>query len=67
MKAIVNIFLLGGALLLASATEIRALPPRQHSVSGIIASIDYDAHNISLTPENGDKPLVFVWKDRPRF
>ncbi|SRR6266508_4850146 len=67
MKAIVNIFLLGGALLLASATEIRALPPRQHSVSGIIASIDYDAHTISLTPEKGDKPLVFVWKDRTRF
>ncbi len=67
MKAIVNIFLLGGALLLASATEIRALPPRQHSVSGIIASIDYDAHTITLTPEKGDKPLVFAWKDHTRF
>ena len=67
MKAMLNIFLVGGALLLASATEIRALPPRQHSVSGIIASIDYDAHTITLTPEKGDKPLVFEWKDRTRF
>ncbi len=67
MKTTLNILLLGGALLIASATESRALPPRQHSVSGIIASIDYDAHTITLTPGKGDKPLVFVWKDRTRF
>ena len=42
MKTTLNILLLGGALLLASATESRALPPRQHSLSGVITSIDYD-------------------------
>lgn len=67
MKTTLNILLVGGALLLASATESKALPPRQHSVSGIITDIDYDAHAITLTPLKGDKPLVFVWKDHTRF
>ena len=67
MKTTLNILLLGSALLLVSATESRALPPRQHAVSGTIASIDYDAHTITLAPSKGDKPLVFVWKDHTRF
>ena len=67
MKTTINVILLGGALLLVSATESRALPPRQHAVSGTIASIDYDAHTITLAPAKGDKPLVFVWKDHTRF
>lgn len=66
MKTTLNIFLLGGALLLASATESRALPPRQHAVSGVIKAIDYDAHTITLASAKGDK-LVFVWKDSTRF
>jgi len=56
-----------GALLLASATESRALPPRQHSLSGVIMSIDYDAHTITLVPAKGSKPVVFMWKDSTRF
>ena len=67
MKTTLNILLIGGVLLLASATESRALPPRQHSVSGIIAGIDYEAHTITLAPSKGDKPLVFVWKNHTRF
>ena len=67
MKTKLNIILLGGVLLLASATGSRALPPRQHPVSGVIASIDYDAHTITLAPSKGDKPLVLVWKDHTRF
>ena len=67
MKTTLNILLLGGALLLASATESRALPPRPHGVSGVIKAIDDDAHTITLAPSKGDKPLVFVWKDCTRF
>jgi hypothetical protein len=67
MKTTLNILLLGGALLLASATESRARPPLQHGVSGVIKAIDYDAHTITLAPSKGDKPLVFAWKDHTRF
>lgn len=67
MKTTLSLILVGGALLLASATESRALPPRQHGVSGVITGIDYDAHTITLAPTKGDKPLVFVWKDYTRF
>ena len=67
MKTTLNIVLLGSVLLLVSTTESRALPPRQRSVSGVIKAIDYDAHTITLTPEKGDQPLVFVWKDHTRF
>lgn len=67
MKTTLRILLLGGALMLASETESRALPPRQHGVSGVITGIDYDAHTITLAPAKGDKPLVFVWKDSTRF
>lgn len=67
MNTTVTILLIGGALLLASATESRALPPRQHSVSGVITAVDYDARTITLAPAKGNKPLVFVWKDSTRF
>ena len=67
MKTTLNSAFLGCALLLASAIETRALPPRQHSVSGVIIRIDYDAHTITLAPSRGDKPLVFLWKDSTRF
>ena len=48
MKTMLKIVLLGGALLLASTSESRALPPRQHSISGVIAGIDYQTHTITL-------------------
>lgn len=44
-----------------------ALPPRQHSVSGVITDIDREARTITLAPSNGDQPLVFDWKDSTRF
>ena len=67
MKTTLNFLLLGGALLLITVTESRALPPRQHAVSGVITGIDYDARTITLAPSKGDKPLVFVWKNSTRF
>ena len=67
MKTTLNILLVGSALLLASTTESRALPPRQHSISGVITGINHDARTITLAPAKGGKPLVFVWKDSTRF
>jgi hypothetical protein len=67
MKAKIDLLLFGGALLLMSMNESMALPPRQHSVSGVIASIDYHAHTVTLTPEREGEPLVFVWKEHTRF
>ena len=49
MKMTRSILLLGGVPFLATAIEIRALPPRQHAVSGVISRIDCDAHTITLT------------------
>jgi len=67
MKAILNILLLGGALLLASTSDSGALPPRQHRVSGVITTINYETRTITLAPGKGNEPLVFVWKDYTRF
>ena len=53
-------------LLLAATSNLWALPPRQHAVSGVIKAIDYDGHTITLAPSKGDN-LVFVWKDSTRF
>ena len=44
-----------------------AMPPRQHSVTGVITGIDRDAHTITLAPSKADKPLVFVWRNSTRF
>jgi len=53
-------------LLLAATPNLWALPPRQHTVSGVIKGIDYDARTITLAPPKGDS-VVFVWKDSTRF
>lgn len=67
MKTTLKILLLGGALLLATATETRALPPRQHAASGSISAIDLKAHTITLASSQGGKPLVLVWSETTRF
>ncbi len=67
MKLAIKSILASGALFLAGGTESRALSPRQHAVSGVIARIDHTAHTITLAPSKGDKPVVFVWTDRTRY
>ncbi len=62
-----KIFLLGGALLFAAATETTALPPRQHAAFGSISAIDLKAHIITLAPSQGGKPLVLMWSETTRF
>ena len=54
--------------LLFAATEYGwALPPLQHSVSGVIKTINHDVHTITLVAAKGDQPITFVWKDYTRF
>ena len=66
MKAQRMVLTVAAGLLLAATSDLWALPPRQHAVSGVIKAIDYDAHTITLAPPKGDN-LVFVWKESTRF
>jgi hypothetical protein len=63
-----NLFSLtvAAGLLLAATSNLWALPPRQHAVTGVIKAIDYDAHTITLAPPKGDN-LVFSWEESTRF
>ena len=54
-------------LLFTTVNSSWALSPRQHSVSGVIESIDQSTHTLTVTPTKGGKPLVFAWKDSTRF
>lgn len=67
MKSRIILLAVAAGLLFAATEHGWALPPLQHSVSGVIKSIDHDAHTITVTPDKGDKPLVFVWKNHTRF
>lgn len=55
-----------GVVLLASST-IWAARPSQHAVRGTIHSIDRQADTLTLLPANGDKSMVFAWKDSTQF
>ncbi len=44
-----------------------ALPPRQHSVNGVIESVDWTSRQISLKSADGNSALVLAWNDRTRF
>lgn len=55
------------SLLLAATLNLQALPPRQHSVSGMIDSIDCASRTITLKSESRAAPLTFVWNDSTRF
>ena len=55
------------AAFVAATVNGWAMPPRQHSVSGVITDIDHNARTITLALSNGDQPLVFDWKDYTRF
>ena len=54
-------------LLFGTAVSGWALPPRQHSVTGVIESVDWTSRRISLKPAAGTPALVLAWTDRTRF
>ena len=53
--------------LLAATTNLRALPPRQCSISDVVEAINYDSHTIGLNPKEGAAPLTSVWNDGTYF
>ena len=54
-------------LLFAATHDGWVLPPLQHSVSGVIRTLDYEAQTITLASAKGGQPLIFVWKNSTRF
>ena len=55
------------ALLFAPTPDVQALPPRQHSVNGVIETIDCASRTLTLKTKDGAAPLTFVWNDSTRF
>ena len=55
------------ALLIATPPDVLALPPRQHSVNGVIETIDCASRTITLKPKDGAAPLTFMWNETTRF
>jgi hypothetical protein len=66
MKSQRMVLTVAACLLLAATSNLWALPPRQHAVSGVIKAIDDDAQTITLAPAKGEN-LVFSWKESTRF
>jgi hypothetical protein len=66
MKSKIIPLMIAASSLLAAIPNVWALPPYQHTVSGVIKAIDYDANTITLSPPQGGK-LVFAWKESTRF
>jgi len=54
-------------LLLAATSTGWALPPRQHSISGVVESIDCPSRTITLKSKDGAAPLTFVWNASTSF
>lgn len=67
MKANLLSSALVACLLFATTVSGWALPPRQHSASGVIESVDWTSRQISLKPAVGTSSLVLAWTDRTRF
>lgn len=67
MKAHVLLITVAASLLLAATPNVWALPPRQHSVSGVVEAIDCTSQTITLKPKDGGVPLTFVWNESTRF
>lgn len=67
MKTQKLILLLMAVMLLVATPGAWALPPRQHSVSGVVGAIDCPTRTITLKPKDGAAPLNFVWNESTRF
>jgi hypothetical protein len=48
---------------LAATSDVQALPPRQHSVNGVIETIECASRTVTLKSKDGAAPLTFVWND----
>src|SRR5947199_9242920 len=62
-----NMLLLSGSLMLASTATGRALPPLQHSFTGVIENIDFTERTITLKAEKDQTRRDFLWSDSTQF
>lgn len=67
MKAHFLLITVAAGFLLAATPNLWALPPRQHSASGVVEAIDCASRTITLMSKDGAVPLRFVWNDSTRF
>lgn len=67
MKAHFLPITIAAGLLLTATPNLWALPPRQHSASGVVEVIDCTSRTMTLTTKDGAAPLTFVWNDSTRF
>ena len=52
--------------MLATTLALQALPPRQHSVNGVVEASNCASRTITLKSKDGAAPLTFVWNDSTR-
>lgn len=67
MKSNFILITVGVGLVFAATNTGWALPPRTHSLRGVIESIDCPSQTITLKSKDGATPLTFVWNDSTRF
>ena len=65
-RQLISIAIAAGTVL-AAIPDVQAMPPRQHSVDGVIETIDCASRTITLKSTDGAAPLTFVWNDSTRF
>ena len=67
MKPVFVPVMLAVSLLLALTNRALALPPRQHSVTGVVETTDCASRTITLKSKAGGLLLTFVWNENTRF
>lgn len=65
-RQLISIAIAAGTVL-AAIPDVQAMPPRQHSVNGVIETIDCASRTLTLKSKDGAAPLTFVWNDSTRF
>lgn len=65
-RQLISIAIAAGTVL-AAIPGVQAMPPRQHSVNGVIETIDCASRTITLKSKGGAAPLTFAWNDSTRF
>lgn len=67
MKIQLALTALVAGVLLAATPEAAALPPRQHSASGIVDSINCTNRTIILKSKDTAAPLILFWRESTSF
>lgn len=67
MKTQLGLIALAAGALLAATPEAGALPPRQHSASGVVEAINCTNRTIILKSKDAAAPLILFWNESTRF